>query len=89
MTASCIIAWILGLPTCWGRNVTRSFVSNSGLACTECRLRQAVLREDKKEAPSLTRPDKRPKAQEEQEDTRRGRTEPARLYPQRALTAKG
>ena len=45
----------------------------------------------KKEAPSFIHPEKGPetKAREEQEDARRGRrTEPVRLYPQRAPDSK-
>ena len=34
---------------CQSRDVSRSFVSNSGLACAECGLHQAVLREYREE----------------------------------------
>ena len=53
MTPSCVIAWMRGLAAmslrvCQSRDVSRSFVPNSGLACTECRLRHTVLRETRK-----------------------------------------
>ena len=35
----------MSAPTCWGRDVSRSLVADSGLACAECGLRHAVLRE--------------------------------------------
>ena len=41
---------------CWSRDVTRSFVPDSGLASAECRLRQTVLREAKGEALARTLP---------------------------------